>query len=1097
MLVELEFAIPQCQRTWDPGGCMVRLSKNHAAAHFAPVEAPLARGASGVRSRQVARTLKRLPSALDFELEAGGQRVGGGTLPLRFEDFTGDLRDLPSSWLPPRLLVAGPPSSLKTELIDMMAASLCRTVPHLSQAGKDGVREIDLRALDRGWGLSAPPHCILIEAGEAVSAATAALQRIAGDAHAVCLCLRGSAASEDAVIEPLGTAQAFIRPALDVIRRIGLPTLVVITDDSEEGLVDPDAALVAREVVADALSIPVEEVLFVPGVSRFETERAKHFESDRAAFCTLLQLAGAAQEHRLRRPDHFALDALHLRSFDALRVVFLIDHENNKAASLSLLDGPNAGDAARALLFFWRDDPNEERLRALEDPERSARPDLVPVRAASGQRNAADFALTFWAAALHAALPVCIPFYIVSADNAVLDVSHHLASWLGGSRSVRRLPGVRTDLRPLLLEAVGDDDLRKTALAALARRAEERLRAERPRRASAALRTIANTVMRAWEREWYGSPEVLIPHLAALGVELALEPTGAEDWVVYRSHLPSRMAARRSRYPLLGDLAILWLDRGDLLTQSALLMRILGRLTMDELSRVAAINSLFRDLCRPLASASALLPAPRGATPVDFDMSPHVSLFGRVCRIECRVDGLKLGIAMYNVVCGRERKFSCGFKGPSGSLHRRALGPNEALVGIEARWQPREGEAVLVGVGFIFAVKDSQSSEVEWSIESETAMKGSTTTSPVSSVLRAPQGSEVVGIRGRVSACDGCIVDLKIVTRAVVSEAFQAAVKASSTGAKHPIPAPSPTCTHILASLDSATKALCSLLKVPQEKLQTPPVLTDRTGRLGYSSIGEAVQAAAPGQVVIVQPGRYCEQLVLDRDVYVVGTRDAVLEWTEDVTVDCIASARPTLRGVTIRGASTNDPAVFIGRGSRAVIEDCCITTAAMSCIEVRDQDTAPTIRSNIIRDSPCNGVFVHSGAAGTIEDNDISGCRAAAVLVQGRGTAPTFRSNRIHDNRECGVWIGKHAAGEFVANEIYSNRKAALGVLLHADPLVRGNRVRDQELGMVVFNGGRGTLVENAFDRIGDPSYAAPGVRGIKVLDGCSPIIQGSSFHY
>eukprot|EP00741_Cyanophora_paradoxa_P017908 tig00021036_g17297.t1 len=306
-----------------------------------------------------------------------------------------------------------------------------------------------------------------------------------------------------------------------------------------------------------------------------------------------------------------------------------------------------------------------------------------------------------------------------------------------------------------------------------------------------------------------------------------------------------------------------------------------------------------------------------------------------------------------------------------------------------------------------------------------------------------------------------------------------------------------PMATHIniLASPDSATKVLFSFLKIPQKKLRTSPLFVNWTGELGYKIIGEAVQAAAPGQVVIVQPGRYCEQLVLDRDVYVVGTRDAVLEWTEDVTVDCIASARPTLRGITIRGASTNDPAVFIGRGSRAVIEDCCITTAAMSCIEVRDQDTAPTIRSNIIRDSPCNGVFVHSGAAGTIEDNDISGCRAAAVLVQGRGTAPTFRSNRIHDNRECGVWIGKHAAGEFVANEIYSNRKAALGVLLHADPLVRGNRVRDQKLGMLVFHYGRGKLVKNVFERIEDSSYAAPGVRGIEVLDGCSPIIRGTIF--
>eukprot|EP00741_Cyanophora_paradoxa_P007856 tig00001222_g7600.t1 len=211
-------------------------------------------------------------------------------------------------------------------------------------------------------------------------------------------------------------------------------------------------------------------------------------------------------------------------------------------------------------------------------------------------------------------------------------------------------------------------------------------------------------------------------------------------------------------------------------------------------------------------------------------------------------------------------------------------------------------------------------------------------------------------------------------------------------------------------------------------------------------SIMAAVRRALPGQTIRLAPGVYREQVVLDKEVHIVGPREAILEWNNGcgVALLCTRPAAPSVQGITIRNTGSSSVAVQFSDGSRAVVEDCNVSSAGVG-IEVRGEGTAPTLRDNAVHGCGFGGIYLHDSAEGVAEENDVYGNGGTGIAIWGR-----------------------------------------------ADPVVRGNRIHDQPHGIRVFRGGRSTIEWNWFDRISDPSYA-PG--GVKVEDGCTPVVRGNAF--
>eukprot|EP00741_Cyanophora_paradoxa_P020153 tig00000219_g19454.t1 len=205
-------------------------------------------------------------------------------------------------------------------------------------------------------------------------------------------------------------------------------------------------------------------------------------------------------------------------------------------------------------------------------------------------------------------------------------------------------------------------------------------------------------------------------------------------------------------------------------------------------------------------------------------------------------------------------------------------------------------------------------------------------------------------------------------------------------------------------------------------------------------------------------------------------------------------AAAPSVRGITIRGLAPGAPAVLVTGGSRATIEDCDVSSAGWSGVEVAHEGTAPALRSNSVHSCGGAGLLFHRGARGLAEQNDVFANSRAGVEVEG-GADPTVRGNRIHDGRQGGVHIRRGARGTVEGNDIFGNALAGIGIE-DSEPVVRNNRVHDQRFGVVCCEASRGAVTGNLLARISDPAdpaYAA--CRGIKVAPDCRTLLQNNAW--
>jgi hypothetical protein len=105
-------------------------------------------------------------------------------------------------------------------------------------------------------------------------------------------------------------------------------------------------------------------------------------------------------------------------------------------------------------------------------------------------------------------------------------------------------------------------------------------------------------------------------------------------------------------------------------------------------------------------------------------------------------------------------------------------------------------------------------------------------------------------------------------------------------------------------------------------------------GRGAFRRIGDAMRASAPGDVVVIAPGVYAEDVVLDRSITLAaehGQGSVVLAGAPGsaAPVVTVEGLDCTLRGLAVRtgqDADAGTPSVSVSPGAGLVIEDCTVT---------------------------------------------------------------------------------------------------------------------------------------------------------------------------
>lgn len=220
-------------------------------------------------------------------------------------------------------------------------------------------------------------------------------------------------------------------------------------------------------------------------------------------------------------------------------------------------------------------------------------------------------------------------------------------------------------------------------------------------------------------------------------------------------------------------------------------------------------------------------------------------------------------------------------------------------------------------------------------------------------------------------------------------------------------------------------------------KTEPPTRVVDPLHRGDYATITAAIQAANPGDRILVRSGLYDEGIVIDKPLEVIG--DAA---SGEVVIR--AAGKNVVAFKTSMGRIANLALRQLGGGKwycvdiaqgRLEIDDCDITSEGIACVGVHG-GADPWLRSNRIHGSKQgSGVYVYDNSQGTFEENDIFANAFSGIAVA-RGANPSFRRNRIHDGKQVGVYVYENGQGVFEDNEIFGNTFSGVQVETGGNPV-------------------------------------------------------------
>ncbi|WP_046730422.1 right-handed parallel beta-helix repeat-containing protein [Streptomyces humi] len=170
-------------------------------------------------------------------------------------------------------------------------------------------------------------------------------------------------------------------------------------------------------------------------------------------------------------------------------------------------------------------------------------------------------------------------------------------------------------------------------------------------------------------------------------------------------------------------------------------------------------------------------------------------------------------------------------------------------------------------------------------------------------------------------------------------------------------------------------------------------------GRGAYRTIGEAVRAASPGDLVVIAPGTWTENVVLDRAVVLTaehGRGSVVITAppgeTPAVTVDGPDCA---LHNLTVWGSDAGLPAVSVSPGAGLVLEECSVEGGRVQVKGPDDEEggtTAVVLRRCRLEGARLAGLHLAGGVRARLEDTAVTGVDGTGVVLSGTASLDAVR---------------------------------------------------------------------------------------------------------
>lgn len=257
-----------------------------------------------------------------------------------------------------------------------------------------------------------------------------------------------------------------------------------------------------------------------------------------------------------------------------------------------------------------------------------------------------------------------------------------------------------------------------------------------------------------------------------------------------------------------------------------------------------------------------------------------------------------------------------------------------------------------------------------------------------------------------------------------------------------------------------------------QEKPKTPYVRSEPEiptlvvdpwpNRGDHTTIMAAINAASPGDRILIRPGTYPENVVLEKELELIGEGEPGELRIEVSSVNALrcTAAVAKIANITFERLSEDgqNTAVLVTAG-RAEFQNCRFRSESISGVEVKGASSQPRFTDCKFKGSKESGARAIENAKPIFENCEFlgNGLHGAEVTTSAN---PVFRNCKFHGNTQAGASSAENGRGIFADCAFSENGFHGASVNAGADPVFqRCHFNNNTQAGARVSENGRGRL--------------------------------------